>query len=460
MGRGPEGRIVRRAGGAPPVDPALLARPDLRAALASHDLGAVFRVLSANGWSQRDIARAVEMHQSEVSAIVKGRQVTNYRVLARIADGLGIPRELMNLVPADASAYPGGGTSTDSTEEADAEMRRRELLAAAGAAFPSQPVRERGKWAKVPAPAPIPLLSRIFGVHVVKVRDLTQKLRDSGRAYGSDPQVSSATAAWATQLLDIPGAEPVKQALMVAVADLHILAGWEAFDASLNDRAMYHYTRGLELATEAGNPYLQAEALMYAGAAAEEHGHPNDGLKMLQFAHVIAARIPVDDQREGFGGPGSRAALQSCTLAYSANALEHMGHPDGADADHAEAREIWQPTPADPCGDLDVAAARREFERGRLDAAEPLAVASLRRWETGSQRARTMSGILLATIHVQAGEPDGLELAHGAITGVLRLSSLRARQWLDPLATALESRPRADHRELARMASQVATTRA
>lgn len=191
MGHGPEGRIVRRVGGAPPVDPALLARPDVRAALTSHDLGAVFRVLSEHGWSQRDIAGAVDMHQSEVSAIVKGRQVTNYRVLARIADGLVIPRELMNLVSADASAYAGRGTGTELTEEADAEMRRRELLAVAGAAFPSQPVRERGKWAKVAAPAPIPLPSRIFGVHVVKVRDLTQKLRDSGRAYGSDPLARS-----------------------------------------------------------------------------------------------------------------------------------------------------------------------------------------------------------------------------------------------------------------------------
>ena len=460
MGHGPEGKIVRRAGGAPPVDPALLARPDVRAALARHDLGAVFRVLGANGWSQRDIARAAVMHQSEVSAIVKGRQVINYRVLTRIADGLGIPRELMNLVSADASAYPGGGTGTESTEEADAEMRRRELLAVAGTAFPKQPARERGTWAKTPGPAPIPLPSRIFGVHVVKVRDLTQRLREAGRAYGSDPQVSSATAAWATQLLDIPGAEPVKRALKVAVAALHLHAGWAAFDASLNDRAMYHYTRGLELATEAGDPYLQATALNYAGLATVEHGHPNDGLKMLQFAHVIADGIASNDQRTSIGGVSARAVVQACGQAYSATALVHMGDPDGAGAKLVTVRELWQSTPADLNGDPDYLAARMELECGRLDTAEPLAAASLRRWESGSRRARTMSSVLLATIHVQAGEPDGLALAHDAITGVMRLSSVRARQRLDPLVTALETRPRADHRELARMASQVVTTRA
>ncbi len=367
------------------MDPALLARPDVRAALTSHDLGAVFRVLSEHGWSQRDIAGAVDMHQSEVSAIVKGRQVTNYRVLARIADGLVIPRELMNLGLADGGggypaggtggAYPGGGTGTEATEEADAEMRRRALLTVAGTAFPKQPVRERGRWAKTPGPAPIPLPSRIFGVHVVKVRDLIQRLREAGRAYGSDPQVSSATAAWATRLLDSPGAEPVKRALTVAVADLHIHAGFAAFDAGLNDRAMDHYTRGLELATEAGDPYLQANALMFAGAVTEEHGHPNDALKMLQFAHAISAGIPVEDQRAGFGGPGSRAGLQSCGLAYSAIALAHMGHWDGADADLAQAREIYQSIPADLASDLDWEAARLELERGWLDVAEPLAAA-------------------------------------------------------------------------------------
>jgi hypothetical protein len=97
-------------------------------------------------------------------------------------------------------------------------MRRRALLTVAGTAFPSQPSRERGAWAKQPGPAPVPPPSRIFGVHVVKVRDLTQKLRDSGRAYGSEPQVSSNAAAWATGLLEASGAEPVKRALKAAAS--------------------------------------------------------------------------------------------------------------------------------------------------------------------------------------------------------------------------------------------------
>jgi hypothetical protein len=119
------------------------------------------------------------------------------------------------------------------------------------------------------------------------------------------------------------------------------------------------------------------------------------------------------------------------------------------------------PTPTDPAGDLDYVAARLELERGRLDAAEQFAAASVRRWEGGrNPRARTWSSLLLATIHVRAGEPRGLKLAHGAIVGVTKLSSVRARQRLEPLVAALESRHNSDHRELARMARHVAATRA
>lgn len=53
-------------------------------------------------------------------------------------------------------------------------------------------------------------------------------------------------------------------------------------------------------------------------------------------------------------------------------------------------------------------------------------------------------------------EQRGLQLAHSVITDVTRLSSVRARKQLTPLAEALEIRPGSEARELARMARQVA----
>ena len=48
----------------------MLARPEVRAALAAHDIGTVFRVLNEYGWTQRAIGAAAGIRQSEVSEIL------------------------------------------------------------------------------------------------------------------------------------------------------------------------------------------------------------------------------------------------------------------------------------------------------------------------------------------------------------------------------------------------------
>jgi hypothetical protein len=72
----------------------------------------------------------VRMNQSDVSAILSGRRVLAYNVLVRIADGLGIPRDMMGL-----------GWSTDAEpkpdpepwpEEVDENVERHKLFAIAG----------------------------------------------------------------------------------------------------------------------------------------------------------------------------------------------------------------------------------------------------------------------------------------------------------------------------------------
>ncbi|MDQ3990215.1 MAG: hypothetical protein M3291_13675, partial [Actinomycetota bacterium] len=270
--------------------------------------------------------------------------------------------------------------------------------------------------------------------------------------------MSSAAAAWASRLLDVPGPDAVRKALMVAVAQLHIQAGWAGFDGCLYDRAMHHYAQALELATEAGDAYCQVLALNWAALATEEHGQPNDALKLLQLAQFKARDIP-SDQGAVVIGEGSNAALKACAAADSATAYHHLKRPEDADRYLAEARELWQPTRTDPYGDLDLVAARLELDRGHLDTAEPFAVASMRRWKGISERAHTYSGITLATIHVRAGEPRGLHLAHSAVVSVAKLNSIRARKRLDPLVAALDARPASDAQELARMARQVAGSR-
>ncbi|MGH3901762.1 MAG: helix-turn-helix domain-containing protein [Pseudonocardiaceae bacterium] len=441
-------------------DPAMFEGEEMRAALAARDVTLIYRLLCQAGVTQREIARRAGQSQSEVSNILKGRTVRDVTVLERIADGLGISRDRMRLAGVAGSedgSYGGEVTVADPPEESIAEMFRRHLLALGAIAAVGAAVV--GELVELPRPAPVPLPSQLSYDHVGQVRDLTRRLSEAGNTCVADPAVLSVAAGWAERLLGVPGAELVRRALKVAVAELHIEAGWAGFDTGRYHRAVHHFTAALELATKAGDAYLQSTALNYAGMATVEHGHP-DGLKMIQFSLVKAWDIPRDEQRAVVVGVSGRAAREACAREEAATALAHQGYLDAADVEIAKSRQLWLPTRADRYGDLDRPAALQALRRGRLDAAESLAAASVRRWEGISQSSRTHSSVVLATVHVRAGEPGGLALAHGAITAVPKLSSVRVRKRLVLLRDALAARPGTDAKDLSRMAHQVAGVRA
>jgi transcriptional regulator with XRE-family HTH domain len=442
-------------------DPELFEGEEMRAALVARDVTRIYRLLYRRGVAQREIARRAGQSQSEVSDILKGRRVRDVIVLERIADGLGIPRVWMRLAgvaESENGSYGGEGTVADSPEEVIAEMFRRHLLALGAISAVGSAVV--GELVELPGPAPVSLPSELSYDHVRQVRDLTRRLGEAGNTCVASPAVLSVAAAWAEQLLGVSAAEPVRRALRVAVAELHIEAGWAWFDAGCYHRAVHHFTTALELAIEAKDAYLQSTALQYAGAATVEHGHPDDGLKMLQFSLVKAWDIPSGEQRAVVVGQSGRAAQEACVRASAAIAMADLGKLDAAEVEVAKSRQLWSPTRADRYGDVDRPAALLALRRGRLDAAESLAAASVRRWEGISQISRTYSGVVLATIHVRAGEPGGLSLAHDAITAVTKISSVLVRKSLLLLTDALAARSGTDAKDLSRMAHQVAGVRA
>jgi transcriptional regulator with XRE-family HTH domain len=123
---------------------AVLGTLEGRCALAARDVSRVFRLLAEHGVTQRALADAIGMSQSQVSEIVHGRAVMQVRVLERIADGLGIDRAWLGVAGCDNYAV-----GTGSPDEMDEAMKRRAFLAAASAALWGQPVlgelRELGR---------------------------------------------------------------------------------------------------------------------------------------------------------------------------------------------------------------------------------------------------------------------------------------------------------------------------
>jgi hypothetical protein len=98
--------------------------------------------------------------------------------------------------------------------------------------------------------------------------------------------------------------------------------------------------------------------------------------------------------------------------------------------------------------DKDLNAARIYVDLGRLDTAEPFAATAARTFGEANRRDGATAGVVLAELHVRAGEPRGLQLAHHAVSIVTKIGSVHARRQLEPLAVALEAQRSSDAQEL------------
>ena len=441
--------IAARAAGAPPavdtppIDPALYWRDNVRPVLAARDIGVLYLVLKDDAeLTQRRIAELTGQSQSEVSEILKGRQVRDVTVLERIAKGLGIPLELMGLSYGEHSAYGEDSTVAEAPDGVDEDMQRRDLIAMS--AFATLGFVPFGTLLNPPpGPGVLSLPSQLGMTDVVEIKNTIEQLRSAARARGGQARAVSAAAIEYGRLTQVPAAEPVAARLGSVLADLHTLAGWCCYDSGLSRRARWHYRQAIDYATAAPDDYRLADVLQYVGILERAAGHPNEAVKFYQLA--------------GFHlGAKGDSGLVAWGHGLSALALANLEHPQAAE--HlTRAREGWQPSNAFERADMDYQTALVHAELGDLEAAERFVVSI-----NGAGRLRpvgTFAEILRATVHVRAGEHRGLALAHGAITSAARLTSARVRRRLEPLATALETRSGSDVQQLARMARQVAAAR-
>ena len=435
---------------APPIDPRLYDREDVRRILAKRDIGGLYRVLTDDaGLTQRQLAELTGMKQSEVSDVLKGRRVQGYDVLVRIAEGLGVPRKLMGLSYGDSGAY--AREDEAAWKAVTEEMRRRSLLAAASAAAVSGPPL-MGKLLNLPTPVePPPLPSRLDMADVVEIECLTRHLRDLARERGGQGDRVRAIANQSMRLCAVPAPEPVTVRLGCALAELNELAGWCCADSGHDGSAWHYFERAVTLAGKVRDAFQVASTLRYAGAIEREQGRPDDALKLFQLGQIRLLTAPKDDPQ--------KTVVTAWLESESALALADMEHPQ-AIKHLTRARDGWEPPDSFERSGMDELTARVYLDLGHLDVAEPYAAGAVRAWGSGERRNGVLADITLATIHVRAGEPDGLALAKKAIDGVALLRSVRARvRWLEPLVAALESRPGGDYQQLARMARQVAATR-
>jgi transcriptional regulator with XRE-family HTH domain len=262
----------------------------MRAALSKREISTVYRLLRQHGVSQRQIAAMTGQSQSEVSEILKGRQVMAYDVLTRISDGLGVPRGYMGLAYDEVTAIRVVGAADGQQAEEDESVKRRRFLAHAAQVTMGAAVfgSESGTWAANPARTPAP--GRIGMTDVRQVEAATRALRALDYQYGGGfcRDAVVAQLSWGQQMLESNGTELVKSRLFVALADLHSLAGWTSFDTGLMDSARGHFANALDLAKQGENHPLVANVLYRMGRVYLHQDAPNDALKLFQLGQIAA----------------------------------------------------------------------------------------------------------------------------------------------------------------------------
>jgi tetratricopeptide (TPR) repeat protein len=149
-------------------------------------------------------------------------------------------------------------------------------------------------------------------IEPAEVRARTLALRALDRRYGGIACHTSVLA----HLAQIEPFIVVGDAdLWTAVAEVHELAGWTAFDSGQPGTALPHFSRALTLARQAENEELIASVLTRAGRMFLHHNAPEDAVKAFQLG-LVAAHNSWADRRELSDPAQAIAALTTKVDTY------------------------------------------------------------------------------------------------------------------------------------------------
>jgi transcriptional regulator with XRE-family HTH domain/tetratricopeptide (TPR) repeat protein len=426
----------------------------MRNALAAREVSTIYKLLRRKGVSQRQIAAYTGQSQSEVSEILKGRQVMAYDVLVRIADGLGVPRGYMGLAYDEVTAARVAETREAPEAEEPENVKRRKFLAHAAAVAVGAHVlgADSGSWVSSAVLTPAP--GRIGMTDVRQVEAATRALRSLDYQYGGGfcRDAVVAQLSWGQQMLSASGTDVVKQRLHVALADLHNLAGWTSFDIGLIDSARNHFGRALELAKAGNSNQLVANILYRMGRVYLHKESPDDALKMFQLGQIAAQES------------GSELAV-AVICANQAWAYAMMGHEDQtmkligrtrdefARAGGGEAEDWVKFFNEDDVyamiGTVHTVLAQ-QVDTKHTKYAIPALHRAISSYGDDMARSKAFNLSFLATNHLLDGDIDhGAKIGHQAVDLAQHLKSRRVKDRLLPLKEEADKRRNySDAREL------------
>lgn len=389
-------------------------------ALATCDMATVIEgVRAAHGWSQGDLARAIDYSQSWVSRVVNGQQSLTISQVHDLARRLDIPLHLLRFGGAPPQARP--------AEKGVDTTRRRDFgrAVAAGALLTATTVTTVTT-GTAPAPmAPDPGPHTVNETTASSLRAITGGQRRMDATSPARHLLPSAVAHvhLAEQMLEHSHGTPFHGELSAAASEASGFAAWLHADRGDMGSARAHYRTAVMRARQADmrllDVYMLGSLAAFETETAEDH---HLGLALVQEAeHVLGPRAH----------PTARAWL-ACV-----GALAHAGNGDGPAAARAlnrAEREVARSANTDPpwpwvfaFDETKVAGYRARVGvrlRRPQDARRAFAEAFAPNGANPKQSA--VLQVELASAHAEAGDVDeAFRLAHEALNTGARFESER-----------------------------------
>ncbi|WP_199853105.1 transcriptional regulator [Plantactinospora sp. BC1] len=393
--------------------------------------------------------------QSEISEIIKGRQVMAYDVLLRIAEGLSIPRGYMGL----ASSTDHGEQSSMSAAVTISSWSAKQSLARSAQVVVGDVASNI--WTQPLRLESTPVPEQIGLVDVDRLRNIAAGLRALDYQFGGGycRDAVGAQVRWAQQLLTCKQEDAVKRVLHIALADLHNLAGWTSFDVGLDISAKEHFVRALEQAKHAQEPSLMAKALYCLGRLHLHHHLLPEALKFFQLGQIAAQE----------SGSELAVALLCANEAWTYGLLGDEGQvlksAGRAEDEFSRAHESKAPTwmtfftraDLNACIAMAKASLPQAPPRHRQAAIAGFHLSLSMRAEHMA-RSRAFELTALARLHLMDGDFDhGSAVGHLAVDAAQQVRSSRVLDRLTPLLT--EAQRHRHHADVLCLQERIATLR-
>ncbi|MFB7649334.1 XRE family transcriptional regulator [Streptomyces sp. NPDC056084] len=316
-----------------PLPPRLLELPEMVSACRARDFGTVFALAQRAGLYPSRIARLCDMTPSRVSEVIANkRTVTQIGVIERIADGIGIPGAMLGLAarPWEADQGPTQVTAPSATLGRPPVIGRQSPVPAFELALPMDDEALELKRELARASAAEGTVARLYAMQIDTMRQMDRQMG----AATVLPQLE-AQIAQMEDLLGYRSAPGGREPMAAALTEAATLAGWQALDLGLYQKAWRLHETAKSAARQSGSAALLAHAMGQQAYVLLDLGEADQAVEQVQFA------------RESAGGE-LPPLMETWLFAAEAEAHAVAGHEALCRAGMDRAEAVRPADPADP----------------------------------------------------------------------------------------------------------------